>query len=485
LACLSGPGIDIRIVNFSLGFNQKKSITSNGKWLMEYDLDKEDKGLAKGPFYGAAAFIFIVISLFASISLQEHGTLSHWQIAACLLGTGLIAILLFLPYFLRGILDQIEELLNKNDSDSIGKAIFELQEIRSELNALSLKTDKVPTLVDKIVSESIQKSSEDLSESETISKLSELESKIFQKLNEIDESNLSSPLLPEPEQNNNGHKEALEKLSERVESLQKSFDSFKKDSSISSGSDIAFKDKQELANEPEATEAEEIKPQDSIKDEPEVVAENEKDSSDDQSTDTPEYDLEEINDLSEDEEQEEPLEETEDIVEENEIVETTSPSIENTVIEESDDLDSYESTETKAPEITEEELPQELDLGLPSPEETLRKVDALLSGDEKVMTSQNAEDKSKTGEKNGTTTVVANVMIGIGNKPYVRGEGPGLSWDEGVSMNFIEIGKWAWSPPRKNASLTVQIYRNDQDPDKGGKVNVEPGQKLEITPDFS
>ena len=44
---------------------------------MEYDLDKEDKGLAKGPFYGAAAFIFIVISLFASISLQEHGTLSH------------------------------------------------------------------------------------------------------------------------------------------------------------------------------------------------------------------------------------------------------------------------------------------------------------------------------------------------------------------------------------------------------------------------
>ena len=112
-------------------------------------------------------------------------------------------------------------------------------------------------------------------------------------------------------------------------------------------------------------------------------------------------------------------------------------------------------------------------------------MDALLSGDEKVMTSQNAEDKSKTGEKNGTTTVVANVMIGIGNKPYVRGEGPGLSWDEGVSMNFIEIGKWAWSPPRKNASLTVQIYRNDQDPDKGGKVKVEPGQKLEITPDFS
>ena len=455
---------------------------------MESDLYKEDKGLAKGPFYGGAAFIFIVISLFASISLQEYGTLSHWQIAICLLGTGLIAILLFLPYFLQGIFDQIEELLNKNDSDSVGKAIFELKEIRSELNALSLKTDKVPTLVDKIVSESIQKSSEDLSESETISKLSELESKILQKLNEIDESNLSSPLLPDPEQNDNGHKAALEKLSERVGSLQESFNSFKKASLISSGSDITFKNKQELANESQANKVEETKPQESIEDKPEVVAENEKISSDDQPTDIPEYDLEEKNDLSE--ELGESLEETEEIVEENEIGEISSPSIENTAIKESDDLDYSESAEVKASEITDTETiedkgPQELDLGLPSPEETLRKVDALLSGDEKVMTSQNAEEKPKTGEKNGTTTVVANVMIGIGNKPYVRGEGPGLSWDEGVSMNFIEIGKWAWSPPRKNASLTVQIYRNDQDPDNGGKVKVEPGQKLEITPDFS
>ena len=42
-----------------------------------------------------------------------------------------------------------------------------------------------------------------------------------------------------------------------------------------------------------------------------------------------------------------------------------------------------------------------------------------------------------------------------------------------VAMNFIEIGKWAWSPPRKNASLTIQIYRNDEDPDKGGKYEIK------------
>ena len=112
-------------------------------------------------------------------------------------------------------------------------------------------------------------------------------------------------------------------------------------------------------------------------------------------------------------------------------------------------------------------------------------MDALLAGEDISKSPEKLESGKPKTDQNGTTTVVANVMIGIGNKPYLRGDGPGLNWDEGVSMNFVEIGKWAWSSPRKNASLTVQIYRNDQDPDQGGKFEVKPGQRLEITPDFS
>ena len=109
-------------------------------------------------------------------------------------------------------------------------------------------------------------------------------------------------------------------------------------------------------------------------------------------------------------------------------------------------------------------------------------MDALLSGKPTEEIKENpAKDKSTSS---GMTSIVANVMIGIGNKPFVRGEGPGLSWDEGVAMNFIEIGKWAWSPTRKNASLTIQIYRNDEDPDKGGKYEIKPGEKFEVTPEF-
>ena len=71
-------------------------------------------------------------------------------------------------------------------------------------------------------------------------------------------------------------------------------------------------------------------------------------------------------------------------------------------------------------------------------------------------------------------------MIGIGNKPFLRGEGPGLNWEEGVPMNFVEIGKWSWSPTKKNASLTVQVFRNDEDPDKSGKYEVKPGENSRL-----
>ena len=185
-------------------------------------------------------------------------------------------------------------------------------------------------------------------------------------------------------------------------------------------------------------------------------------------------------------------------IEEGDLEPLPDESVENVEESEEDPLDLLEEEIIESPEqpenlIIDSELEQtaeipevpksdELDLGLPDPEETIRKVDALLSGKPTEEIKENpAKDKSTSS---GMTSIVANVMIGIGNKPFVRGEGPGLSWDEGVAMNFIEIGKWAWSPTRKNASLTIQIYRNDEDPDKGGKYEIKPGEKFEVTPEF-
>jgi hypothetical protein len=83
------------------------------------------------------------------------------------------------------------------------------------------------------------------------------------------------------------------------------------------------------------------------------------------------------------------------------------------------------------------------------------------------------------------TTLIAQVLIGIGNKPYVRGTGPGLSQDKGVPMEFLEIGKWQWSIQGCGEPVTTHVYKNDETPDVGGPITIEPGQRRSVTPRFT
>jgi hypothetical protein len=81
--------------------------------------------------------------------------------------------------------------------------------------------------------------------------------------------------------------------------------------------------------------------------------------------------------------------------------------------------------------------------------------------------------------------VTASVFIGIGNKPFIRGSGAGLSWESGVAMEFEEIGKWTWHAPIDlQETVEIQIYRNDQDPDTHGRFTLKPGQRLDLSPVF-
>ena len=76
--------------------------------------------------------------------------------------------------------------------------------------------------------------------------------------------------------------------------------------------------------------------------------------------------------------------------------------------------------------MEDERIAEELDLGLPAPEETLRKVDALLAGKDLSVTTSKTDESDEKVASNATTTVVANVMIGIGNKPFLLVKDLGL-----------------------------------------------------------
>ena len=91
--------------------------------------------------------------------------------------------------------------------------------------------------------------------------------------------------------------------------------------------------------------------------------------------------------------------------------------------------------------------------------------------------------RARTKANDGVFT--ASILIGIGNKPFLRGSAGGLSWQTGIPMDFEEIGKWRWvAPADLDGPVEVQIYRNDEDPDRKGRHTLEPGQKLEVTPVF-
>jgi hypothetical protein len=81
----------------------------------------------------------------------------------------------------------------------------------------------------------------------------------------------------------------------------------------------------------------------------------------------------------------------------------------------------------------------------------------------------------------GATRLLVTAYIGIGNKLYIRGDGPGLSWDKGVPMKFVSIGKWGWATDEATGPVACKLYKNDESAALSGEVFLEPGQHVEVT----
>jgi len=482
---------------------------------MDFEENEEEKeGVTKWPFYCAALFIISLVIGFAYLHLTVNKTLDQWQLTTCILASGLASILVFIPHLIDRFLAIAFDPSNRKDEELHRKTYFDIKEMKSQLEAFSVKIDKVPTLVDKIVSDSQkQEPSPDPTLSELPNDLNEIKRSLLEKLKGLEELVVQTPLLPEPDpavaqmaQNIPLIQNSIDSLSKEVQSLKKLVQTLptefpepvvieKKDPKLVSDRSPNNVESDPLSDDSKLTKEEEDIEEEIIESDPaeETIVESSVE------TESFEQDTEESSGEVEIELEGQNEDEMEPPTPPNPALES-SPEGQDQTIE--DELDTNDETATpeksqpseESPDNTdaqEEPVIEELALELPDPAETLRKVDAILqetdpsdSSGSSISSLENKEISVPKTSSTGTTSVVANVMIGIGNKPYLRGEGPGLNWDEGVPMNFIEIGKWAWSPSRKNASLTVQLYRNDNDPDQSGKIEVKAGEKIEITPQF-
>ena len=84
----------------------------------------------------------------------------------------------------------------------------------------------------------------------------------------------------------------------------------------------------------------------------------------------------------------------------------------------------------------------------------------------------------------GLTRLTVVSYIGIGNKLFLRGEGPGLSWDKGVPLQFVSIGRWRWETDAATGPITCKIYKNDKLEAPIGTLALTPGAEQEVTATF-
>lgn len=96
-----------------------------------------------------------------------------------------------------------------------------------------------------------------------------------------------------------------------------------------------------------------------------------------------------------------------------------------------------------------------------------------------------AEVAEPARASDGATRLLVTAYIGIGNRLFIRGEGPGLSWDKGVPLQFVSIGKWRWETNGASEPVKFKLYKNDETECAAlGAQTLAPGFQQELTATF-
>jgi hypothetical protein len=96
--------------------------------------------------------------------------------------------------------------------------------------------------------------------------------------------------------------------------------------------------------------------------------------------------------------------------------------------------------------------------------------------------AKKAAEKKPVPATAGLTVVVARVDVGFGNLLYIRGEGPGLSWDRGTPMDCVASDQWTWSTAAASRPFAYKVLINDEQWSAGDDFVAETGVENAISP---
>ena len=102
----------------------------------------------------------------------------------------------------------------------------------------------------------------------------------------------------------------------------------------------------------------------------------------------------------------------------------------------------------------------------------------------KASKKADAPAVKKTAPKAVGTVIEAQIDVGFGNALYIRGEGPGLSWESGVLMTCMAEDKWSISIKDATKPIVCKFLLNDLVWCGGDDFVVTPGREVSFVPIF-
>ncbi len=107
------------------------------------------------------------------------------------------------------------------------------------------------------------------------------------------------------------------------------------------------------------------------------------------------------------------------------------------------------------------------------------------AADEFTQIAPDEAAPTRSVSADGATRLLVTAYIGIGNRLFIRGDGPGLSPEKGIPLQFVSIGKWRWETTEASGAVRVRLYKNDETECLGlGEIALDPGQQTEVTANF-
>ncbi len=92
--------------------------------------------------------------------------------------------------------------------------------------------------------------------------------------------------------------------------------------------------------------------------------------------------------------------------------------------------------------------------------------------------------KKKAGKSIKATIIIAKVDVGFVNQLYIRGEGNGLSWEQGTPMTNIASDQWAWTTNRGKDDLSFKFLINDEKWSIGDNFTSSVSKTFQCNPIF-